>query len=143
MNLAANTKPCLLCGNSATENNSSKGHVLPAALGGTLTVSGFLRQKCNSDPGRSWDAALAKSFEGLTRLLDISRQKPLPRAPVTYTSEGTPIRVLPGNRMQLGHTTKQELTEGTKTTLRITAASKDELRKSVQKIKERRKLDLN
>ena len=143
MNTAANTNPCLLCRNSATVNNRSSEHIVPAALGGTLTVSGFICQKCNSDAGRSCDAALAQSFEGLTRLLDISRQKPLPRARVTYTSDGTPLRVLPGNRMELGHTTQQEIIEGTRTTLRITATSKDELRKSVQKIKDRRNLDLD
>ena len=141
--MTADAKSCLLCGNSATGNNRSSEHIVPAALGGTLTVSGFICQKCNSDAGRSYDAALAQSFEGLTRLLDISRQKSLPRARVTYTSDGTPIRVLPGNRMELGHTTQQEIIEGTKTTLHITTASKDELRKSIQKIKDRRNLDLD
>lgn len=141
--MTANTNSCLLCGNSATGNNRSSEHIVPAALGGTRTVSGFICKECNSNAGRSWDAALTRSFEGLARLLDISRQKPLPRARVTYTSDGTPIRVLPGNRMELGHTTKQEFIEGTRTTLRITAASKHELRKAVQKIKDRRNLDLD
>ena len=141
--MTADANSCLLCGNSATGNNRSSEHIVPAALGGTLTVSGFICQECNSDAGRSWDAALARSLEGLTRLLEISRQKPLPRARVTYTSDGTPIRVLPGNRMELGHTTQQEVIEGTGTILRMTAASKDELRKSVQKIKDRRNLDLD
>ena len=143
MNMAANTKPCLLCGNSATGNNRSSEHIVPVALGGTLTVSGFICKQCNSDAGCSCDAALAKSFEGLTRLLDISRKKSLPRARVTYTSDGTPIRVLPGNRMVFGHTTEQEITEGNRTMLRITAASKDELRKSLQKINDRRNLGLD
>ena len=141
--MTANANSCLLCVNSATANSRSSEHIVPAALGGTLTVSGFICQECNSDAGRSWDAALARSLEGLIRLLEISRQKPLPRARVTYTSDGTPIRVLPGNRMELGHTTQQEVIEGTRTTLRMTAASKDELRKSVQKIKDRRNLDLD
>ena len=141
--MATDTNPCLLCGNSATGKNRSSEHIVPAALGGTLTVSGFICQQCNSGAGSSWDAALAQSFEGLTRLLEISRQKPLPRARVTYTSDDTPIRVLPGNRMEFGHTTQKEVIEGTRTTLRVTAASKDELRKSVQKIKDRRNLDLD
>ena len=45
--------------------------------------------------------------------------------------------------MVFGHTTEQEITEGNRKILRITAASKDELRKSVQKIKDRRNLDLD
>ena len=141
--MATDTKPCLLCGNSATSNNRSSEHIVPAALGGTLTVSGFICQQCNSGAGSSCDAALAQSFEGLTRLLEISRQKPLPRARVMYTSDDTPIRVLPGNRMEFGHTTQKEIIEETRTTLRVTAASKDELRKAVQKIKDRRNLDLD
>ena len=141
--MATDTKPCLLCGNSATGNNRSSEHIVPAALGGTLTVSEFICQQCNSGAGSSCDAALAQSFEGLTRLLEISRQKPLPRARVMYTSDDTPIRVLPGNRMEFGHTTQKEIIEGNRTTLRVTAASKDELRKSVQKIKDRRNLDLD
>ena len=141
--MAANTKPCLLCENSATGNNRSSEHIVLAALGGTLTVSGFICKQCNSDAGHSWDTVLAQSFEGLTKLLNISRQRPLPRGRVTYTSDGTPILVLPGNRMALGHTTEQEITEGNRRTLRITAASKDELRKVVQKVKDRRELDLD
>ena len=45
--------------------------------------------------------------------------------------------------MVFGHTTEQEITEGNRRILRITAASEDELRKSVQKIKDRRNLDLD
>ena len=45
--------------------------------------------------------------------------------------------------MEFGHTTQKEIIEGNRTTLRVTAASKDELRKSVQKIKDRRNLDLD
>ena len=45
--------------------------------------------------------------------------------------------------MELGHTTQQEIIEGTRTILRLTTASKDELRKSIQKIKDRLNLDLD
>ena len=45
--------------------------------------------------------------------------------------------------MVFGHTTGPEITEGNRRILRITAASEDELRKSVQKIKDRRNLDLD
>ena len=141
--MTAHAKSCLLCGNSATGNNRSSEHIIPAALGGTLTVSGFICRQCNSHAGSSFDAALARSFEGLTRLLDISRQKSLPRARVTYTSDGTPIRVLPGNRLEFGHTTKEEITEANRKIVRITASSKGELRKSVQTIKDRKGLDLD
>lgn len=141
--MTANTNLCVLCGQSATGNNRSREHIIPAALGGTLTVSGFICRECNSNAGRSCDAALSRSLEGLARLLDISRQKPLPQARVIYTSDGTPFRVLPGNRMELGHPTKQERIEGTRTILRIKAASKAELHEAVQKIKDRRNLDLD
>lgn len=45
--------------------------------------------------------------------------------------------------MELGHTTQEEFIEGTRTTLRITAPSKEKLREAAQKIKDRRNLDLD
>ena len=99
--MAATANLCVLCGDSASNDDRSSEHIIPAALGGRRTVSGFICEKCNSDAGATCDASLAESLEGWTRLLDISRKDPLPRACVVYTSDGTPVRVLPGNRVEL------------------------------------------
>ena len=139
-NMAATANLCLLCGDSASGDDRSSEHIIPAALGGRRTVSGFICRKCNSDAGRTCDAALAESLEGWTRLLDISRQDPLPRARVVHTSDGTPVRMLPGNRVELGHPIlPEEFTEGE----HVVARSIGELRQIVQKINNRRNLGLD
>ena len=136
-NMAATANLCVLCGDSASGDDRSSGHIIPAALGGRRTVSGFICRKCNSDAGRTCDAALAESLEGWTRLLDISRQDPLPRAHVVHTSDGTPVRMRPGNRVELGHSIlPEEFTEGE----HVVARSIGELRQIVQKINDRRNL---
>ena len=139
-NMAATANLCVLCGVSASGDERSSEHIIPAALGGRRTVSGFICRKCNSDTGRTCDAALAASLEGWTRLLDISREDPLPRARVVYTSDGTPVRVLPGNRVELGHAiVPEEIAEGE----RVVVRSVGELRQIVQTINDRRELSLD
>ena len=60
-----------------------------------------------------------------------------------YMSDGTPIRALPGNGLELGHPTSRESTDGNRRVLRITAASREELRQAIQRIKDRKNLDLD
>ena len=85
--MAATANLCVLCGDSASGDERSSEHIILAALGGRRTVSGFICRQCNSDTGRTCDAALAASLEGWTILLEISRQDPLPLARVVYTSD--------------------------------------------------------
>ena len=138
--MAATANLCVFCGDSASGDDRSSEHIIPAALGGRRTVLGFICKKCNSVAGATCDASLAASLEGWTRLLDISREDPLPRARVVYTSDGTPVRVLPANRAELGHAiVPEEIAEGE----RVVARSIGELRQIVQTINDRRNLGLD
>ena len=138
--MAATANLCVLCGDSASGDERSSEHIILAALGGRRTVSGFICRKCNSDAGLTCDASLAASLEGWTRLLEVCRENPLPRASVVCTSDGTPVRVLPGNRVELGHAIlPAEIAEGE----RVVARSVGELRQIVQKINDRRNLGLD
>ena len=138
--MAATANLCVLCGDSASGDERSSEHIILAALGGRRTVSGFICRQCNSDTGRTCDAALAASLEGWTILLEISRQDPLPLARVVYTSDGTPVMVKPGNRVELGHAiVPEEFSEGE----RVVAQSFGELRRIVQTRNDRRNLGLD
>lgn len=138
--MTTHTRTCVLCHGPTDGDDQSSEHIILAALGGWHTVSGFICRRCNNETGRTWDAALAASFEDWIRLLDITRQEKLPRAPVIYLSDGTPIRPLPGNRMELGHPIVPEgITDG-KT---VVARSFGELRAIIQTINERRNLGLD
>ena len=49
---------CWLCETVLTEENQSREHIIPKALGGKQTVSDFLCCLCNNSTGSKWDAAL-------------------------------------------------------------------------------------
>lgn len=137
---ASPTGICILCGKPATGEAQSKEHIIPAALGGWKTVSGFICRGCNSETGHTWDATLGRDLEDLARLLNISRERG-PVSPKTVrTSQGLPIRVAAGNRIQLAHPDVREFSEGSRKGARVIAGSTDELRRVAQTINRRRPL---
>lgn len=137
------TTKCVLCRKPVTESKS-KEHIILAALGGRRTVTGFICRTCNSDAGNTWDATLASSLEDLTRLLDISRERGPVRPKIVHTTQGIPLRVSPGNRIQLGHpAVVEETVWGKLKATHVTARSTDELRAIIRTIGERKKLTQN
>ena len=140
LNQTAQTRICALCQGPSTDENHSKEHIIPAALGGRRTVSGFICRTCNSETGNTWDAALANDLEDLARLLDISRERGPVRPKLISTSQDLPIRVLPGNRVQLGHPSIKGFNDGSREGKTIIAGSTDELREIARRISERRPL---
>lgn len=80
---------CVICSNTITNGVSdlhrdSAEHVFPNAIGGRKTISGFICNKCNSETGETWDAALAKSMQPFGILFDIERDR----------GEVPPLRIL-------------------------------------------------
>ena len=127
-------KKCALCLCPFTNENQSKEHIILAALGGRRTVSSFICRTCNSRTGSTWDAALAKDLEDLARLLDISRARgPIPTRTFD-TAEGIPIKVFPGNRVQLSHPVVKEINHEDQKKILVIAKSADDLRKIAQSI---------
>ena len=131
---------CALCKGPAEGEQHSQEHIIAAAIGGRRTVSGFICRTCNSNKGSTWDAALANDLEDLARILNISRQRGPVRPKTVYTSEGVPVKVLPGNRIKRAHPSVRESTHGDRTTVHIAADSVEELREIAQTVIERRKL---
>ena len=131
---------CTLCGGRVTGDDQSKEHILLAALGSWRTVSGFICRSCNSETGKSWDAVLSGDLEDLARMLNISRERGPVRPRIFYTSEDLPIKVLPGNRVELGHTSVKPFNDGSREGKTVIAGSTDELREIAQKINDRRPL---
>lgn len=65
---------CYFCGTKLNKTNSSIEHIIPNALGGKLKGR-FLCKSCNSSFGSSHDAALAKSLEFFSLLVNPSRDR--------------------------------------------------------------------
>ncbi len=66
---------CAFCGILLTDNNSSREHIIPNAIGGRKTVQGFICRDCNNETGRTWDSDLAESLKLLCTTLRIKRQR--------------------------------------------------------------------
>ena len=66
-------KYCGICDELLTDENDSKEHVIPNALGGRCVVQGFLCGPCNNRAGSEWDAPLVKALQHFSILLGVRR----------------------------------------------------------------------
>ena len=130
------TSTCVLCEGAVDGESRSAEHIIPKALGGWKTVTGFICRICNNEAGYACDAALSNSLKGWIMFLEIKRQQPLPRSNrVTHLTDGTPIRRLPGNRIELAHPVlSDQLANGGS----VAARSLEELRQIIQNHNDRR-----
>ncbi|RJF90650.1 hypothetical protein D3876_10565 [Sphingomonas cavernae] len=69
------TKNCLITGAPVTDENDSRAHVIPSAIGGRLKPKGLLCGDANGILNGSVDLALVRAFEPIMSLLDGSRDR--------------------------------------------------------------------
>ena len=65
---------CWLCNVPIAPENNSREHVIPQAIGGRKTVSGFICKRCNNETGSEWDASLMRFLEFFTVIENPSRE---------------------------------------------------------------------
>ncbi|BDM65098.1 hypothetical protein NFHSH190041_25500 [Shewanella sp. NFH-SH190041] len=70
--MAAN---CALCGQLITQDNDTKEHIIPNAIGGRKKVTGFICNTCNNKSGDTWENELAKQLNPLSLFFRISRER--------------------------------------------------------------------
>ena len=51
---------CALCGVLITEENNSKEHIIPNAIGGKKKISNFICEECNNRSGNEWESDLTE-----------------------------------------------------------------------------------
>ena len=134
---------CVLCGVLFTEQNRSKEHIIPAALGGHRTVANFLCRTCNSKTGDSWDAELAETLHELSLLLGIRRQRGQTPAKVVSTTGGDQVRLLPGGRIELAKPKFYKSYEEGKLAIQFKVRSEQEARRMLADIARRYDQDLD
>ena len=136
---------CWLCGVSITPENNSKEHVIPQAIGGRKTVSGFICRRCNNETGAEWDAGLMKSLEFMSIFEKPSRgDGKLTPSVSAIGDDGLEYLIEPGGRPKIKHARVQtiESDEG-ETTIHMTSGSEKEARKVLEKLKSRRYPDID
>ena len=66
---------CVICDDIISTENDSEEHVLTEAIGGRLTVKGFICRRCNNRAGHTWDAQLASQLHPLSLIFGVARQR--------------------------------------------------------------------
>ena len=124
---------CILqCGNLLTEENSTKEHVIPNAIGGRKTVTGFICNSCNNNTGSLWDAELARQLNPLSLLLGIRRYRKSVPSQVFPTSGDGEVQLHSDGRMTIAKPSHEVTTVGSAKQLKISARSMRELRSSIE-----------
>ena len=127
---------CVLCDTPITRDNTTREHIIPMAIGGRRTVTGFICRACNSKTGRTWDAKLAEQLKFLGLFLGIRRQKgtvPSMRIP---TLGGDEIEMHPNQRLTFSPTFEKKVV-GKSTRIGIRARSIREMHDRLKDIKRR------
>lgn len=70
-----NLPNCALCDIVITNDNDTKEHIIPNAVGGRKKIKGFICRACNSSSGDSWDKELAKQLNPLSLFFGIKRER--------------------------------------------------------------------
>ena len=122
---------CILCQTELGQNNDSKEHIVPNAIGGRRVIRNFICESCNNKTGREWDSALCEQLHPISVLLDIRRQRGTVRPIEVNTTGGDTLVVQPDGRMGILHGGILETIVGNTTKLSVKARSMRELRKMV------------
>ena len=136
-------KKCALCSSLFTEQNRSREHIIPAALGGHRTVADFLCRTCNNRTGDSWDAEIASTLHELRLLLNIQRQRGQTPAKVVNTTGGHQVRLLQGGKIELAKPEFEKSYEDGELAIQFKVGTKREARRMLGNIAQRYNQDID
>jgi hypothetical protein len=128
-------KECALCGHPITNENDSKEHIIPNAIGGRKKVSGFICEKCNNEKGKDWDSDLAHRLNPLSVLFGISRERGEPPPHIVETKNGEQLRLYPDGSMEPAKPKYEETQNESGIKINIVVRSKEELKKILHGVK--------
>lgn len=122
-------KCCALCQSSLTAANVSSEHIIPNAIGGRKKVRNFICKNCNSETGITWDSELARQFQLLCVMLNISRQRGRNRPVQVETLSGQKLMWKPDGSLTMASPRLESRTQDGKTRVSIQARSQSDLKK--------------
>lgn len=134
---ANRTRRCALCDTPIGSSNNSKEHIIPNAIGGRKTVSGFICANCNSKSGAKWDHELFVSLKPLCTLMDIRRQggknQPIP----IKTLSGDEFVLQPGGGLTIPKPIFSQRDHATGKEIEFSASSEKEARQILKNLKKK------
>jgi hypothetical protein len=141
--MKSENKCCFLCDIEIDHHNDSQEHVIPRAIGGRLTVSGFICRSCNSHSGEKWDSALAAQLNPLSLLLRIQRQGGNVPAQNFKTTTGQEIKLHHDGNMSLPFPQIKRAEENGIATIHVSASSHKVVRQAIKGIRRKENLNIN
>ena len=122
---------CIFCEILLTQQSDSKEHIIPKAIGGRKTVTGFICRPCNNKYGADWDAELSKRLSPLSLYLGISRQDGDVPSQTMPTLGGDHVRLNADGTKSIARPKFDITQEGGSTKLEIRAPSRKVLRQAL------------
>lgn len=66
---------CALCSIVITDQNNTREHIIPNAIGGRRKIKNFICNTCNNKTGEEWDAELAKQLAQFCTMFSIKKDR--------------------------------------------------------------------
>lgn len=140
------TPICALCEKEITEENDTKEHLIPNAIGGRRKVKGFICESCNNTSGDDWESALAKQLNPLSLFFGISRERGEAPSQLFETTGGDRLKLNLHGSMDIEKPLYSEapLESGSGVQIQIKARSMPEAKRMLQGVKRKYpQVDLN
>lgn len=137
---------CALCDVVITEDNDTKEHLIPNAIGGRKKIKGFICEPCNNVSGNDWESELAKQLNPLSLFFGISRDRGDAPSQLFETTGGDKLKLNVDGSMDIEKPTYSEkpLESGTGVQVQIRARSIPEAKRMLQGVKRKYpQVDLN
>lgn len=112
---------CILCDAEISADNDTAEHIIPQAIGGRRTISGFICAACNNSTGSTWEKKLAEQLGDLSLILSIKRQRGEVPGRVVETESGRKLFYNSDGSMTLDKNKVEFKTDGNQEHIHIKA----------------------
>ncbi len=134
---------CALCETPLDDDNSSREHVIPNAIGGRKSVRNFICKQCNDKTGADWDKELVAQLQFFCTMLNIRRDRGKNQPTPVETVKGEKLLLLPDGSMTIPGTVFPACNHDNKTPLTFQVKSMKDLKKMLPGLKRKYpKLDI-
>ena len=128
---------CAICDVEITDDNDTKEHLIPNAIGGRKKVKGFICKSCNNKSGDDWESELAKQLNPLSLFFGISRERGEAPSQLFETTSGDKLKLNADGSMDITKPLYDEkpLEAGSGVQVQIRARSLPEVKRMLQGVK--------
>ena len=128
---------CALCDIEITEENDTKEHLIPNAIGGRKKVKGFICKSCNNVSGDDWESELARQLNPLSLFFGISRERGEVPSKLLETTGGDKLKLNVDGSMDIEKPlyTERPLESGVGVQIQIRARSMPEAKRMLRGVK--------